>query len=124
LKTTTVLISHSNTVLDLGILNILESVHGFILRQAVTDNIDQLLEEVEINHPEVVILIQGSKIPRHDLYRSLLARVPQIRILTIYIDSNQVCIHQKQTVKIQKASDIIGLILNEASSSQDFQEKG
>jgi hypothetical protein len=102
-------------VLDLGILNVLNAVPGFILCQAVTDNIDQLLEEVEINHPEVVILSQGSKIARHNLYRSLHTIIPRVRLLIVCIGSNQVNINQKQFVKIQKASDIIGLILDETS---------
>lgn len=117
LKKTTVLVCHSNTVLDLGILNVLSAVHDLILCQSVTGNIDQLLVEVESNNPEVVILSQGSKIARHHLYRSLHTIIPQVRLLIVCIGSNQVNINQKQFVKIQKASDIIGLILNESGSS-------
>jgi len=124
LKTTTVLMCHSNTVLDLGILSVLDAVNGLLLIRIVTEDNAQLLKDVEINHPEVIILSQASKIVRSSIYRSLLAVDPPIRLLTICTESNHVCINQKQIVQIQKAADIIDLILDKATPTQDCLEKG
>jgi hypothetical protein len=115
---------HSNTVLDLGILSILGAVNGLLLIRVVTEDNAQLLKDVEINHPEVIILSQESKIVRSSIYRSLLAVDPAVRLLTICTESNHVCINQKQIVQIQEAADIINLILDQATPTQDYLEKG
>lgn len=112
LKTKTVLVCHGNTVLDQGILSVLNDSSGLNLAHTVSGNMDQLLKDVEINHPDVIVLCQGAQITRHTLYRNLPITVPPICMLTICLESNHVCINQNQIVRIYKASDIIDLILN------------
>ena len=114
MKTTIVLVCHGNTVLDLGILSVLRTAQSLIVFQTSSDNLAQLLREVEINHPDVVILSQDSKIAWHSLYGSLHTIVPAVHLLTICSASNHICINQDQIVQIQRASDIIQLILDKA----------
>lgn len=85
-----------------------------ILFHTSSDDVAQLLREIEINHPDVVIMSQDSKIAWHSLYGILHAIVPPVHLLTICTASNHVCINQNQIVRIQKASDIIQLILDKA----------
>jgi hypothetical protein len=112
LKTSVIFVFRSYTVLDLGILSILNAANGRISIQVVPDNISNILKAVEINLPDVIILSQGSYAAQHSLFRNLLSSLHAIRTLTIYTESNHVCINQSQIVKIEKSTDLINLIHN------------
>jgi hypothetical protein len=110
LKTTVVLFCQSDTVLDLGILSVLNAASGWILIRIVPDDIAPLLKAIENSHPDAVILSQRSYSAQHSLFRNLLTNLPPIRILSVCMESNHVCVNLNQVVRIEKASDLINLI--------------
>jgi hypothetical protein len=131
LKKTVVVVCQSNTVLDLGILSVLNGAGGSILIHTVPDNVTKLLKVIKTHLPDVVILSQASHTAQHSLLSNLLMSLNSIRIFTICTESNHVCINQSLVVRIYKATDLIYLVQNaphlslrgEKMTMEQFQER-
>jgi hypothetical protein len=124
LKTTIVLVCQGDTVLDLGILSVLQKAEKWMQIHTVPDRISKLLKSVEITQPDVVIISQGSQVACHSRSKDLLEFIPPFRLITVCAESNYVSVNQNQIVQIEEATDIIHLIQNNAFRKDDLPEKG
>lgn len=109
--------------MDLGMLSVLKSANSRFLIHTAPDNFAQLLKLMERDLPDVVMLSQGSRTARHNLFGNLLTASHSIRILTFCTESNHVLINHCQIARIHKISDILDLIHSNPYGPLDSLEK-
>lgn len=83
-------------------------------------NEDLLVHDVKEAHPDIFILQEELFVGKTHLLTEFLQDFPRLKIITLSLDNNLLKIYSRQTLTIQKSSDLLSIILDDV----DLKFKG
>ena len=87
-----------------------------VIRLSDRLNNDLLIHHVKEARPDVFILHEGLFAGKTRLLTKFLQDFPRLKIITLSLDDNLLKIYSKQTLAIQKSSDLLSIILDDVDS--------
>lgn len=72
-----------------------------------------LMEAINLQQPDVIILDEGSELYDQTKLVNLLMRYPNLRLITINRQDNQLHVYQQQVVLVTQFSDLIPLLYDQ-----------
>ena len=109
----TVILWGQDDVLTRAVETLLDTRNGWRVIRVVDDlNESALLQTMEQVTPDVVIVHEGAFEGNVRLLIRFVQDFPQLKIITIGLESNKMDIYNKRTVCIEKPSDFLAAIKN------------
>jgi DNA-binding NarL/FixJ family response regulator len=69
-----------------------------------------LLDQAEKIHPDVIILYEQSSAKTANLLMELIGKQPNLRVVTVSLQDNQVQVYCKRSIVVRQVSDLLSII--------------
>lgn len=118
--------AHTRKVILWGQDDLLSQAIGLFLESNMTwevtrvskdGNVDDLIEEIQLVKPEVVILCEDRIDEKSTLPSQLINASLCLKVISVGLESNLMQVHSKQNVILQGASDLLSIIESRNSSA-------
>ena len=83
-----------------------------VVKISTDAGIDYLLDQTEKIHPDVIILYAGNSVNDPNLLMQLIEKQPNLRVVTVSLDDNQIQVYSKHSLVVRKVSDLLSIIEN------------
>lgn len=74
------------------------------------EEFDSLIVPLQLNGPQIVIVLQAELGEGSDMYLQLLQRRSNLRLITVSTQNNMLNIYSKRTLQIKETADLISAI--------------
>ena len=109
-------------LLSLAVGSFLKSTDWDVIRVSNDGNAENLIREIKCVHPEVIILCRYEA-DNSTLALRLIDGQCCLKVITIGLDSNQMQVYSKQSLLLQKASDLLSVIEKENFSGRILEKE-
>ena len=94
-----------------------------VLRMSTDTGVGDLLEQAEKINPNVIILFAANCASDPNLVMQLIAKQPNLRVVTVSLEDNQMQVYCKQSITVRKSSDLLSIIEDRHFSNHSVEEE-
>jgi hypothetical protein len=105
-----VLLIGSDDLITGGVASLMQQAHDLILLKRAISDIPELINEIHNFSPNILVLKNNINYVTSSSMMDLLSKFPDLRILAFDEKKNIIHVYEKQELRINQSTDLLGLI--------------